>query len=73
MERAFGVLKGKWGILRRPMRAMTVEKIKSVAYTCMILHNMILKDDGNAFCPVHIPDPVILLVFDDDTLCELMD
>ncbi|XP_022030495.1 uncharacterized protein LOC110931408 [Helianthus annuus] len=73
VERAFGVLKGKWGILRRLMRAMTVNKIINEMYTCMILHNMILKDEGHAFSPVHIRDPVVERIFDDTVLVELMD
>nr|XP_043629737.1 uncharacterized protein LOC122601024 [Erigeron canadensis] len=46
VERAFGVLKGKWGILSRAMRAMTVDKITNIVHACIILHNMIIKDDG---------------------------
>ncbi|KAJ0548022.1 putative harbinger transposase-derived protein [Helianthus annuus] len=33
VERAFGVLKSKWGILNRPMRSKTVRKIRSIVYT----------------------------------------
>ena len=74
VERAFGVLKSKWGILNRPMRAMSVKKIRDVVYTCIILHNMILKDDGNAIAPVHIRDPLVEPVaLDDSVLDELMD
>ncbi|XP_035843945.1 uncharacterized protein LOC118490419 [Helianthus annuus] len=72
VEQAFGVLKGKWGVLSRPMRARTVRKIRSVVYTCIILYNMILKDDGNAIAPVHIRDPPVELALDDTVLGELM-
>ena len=48
VKRAFGVLKAKWHILHRPMRATSVKKIRMVVYACIIMHNMILKDDGNA-------------------------
>ncbi|XP_035842047.1 uncharacterized protein LOC110923792 [Helianthus annuus] len=34
VERAFGVLKAKWGVLSRPMRARSVKKIRNVVYTC---------------------------------------
>ncbi|KAI3826312.1 hypothetical protein L1987_00358 [Smallanthus sonchifolius] len=72
-ERAFGVLKGKWGILRRPNRHLKLPKIRNEVYTCMILHNMILKDDGNAISPVYIRDPPVEPVIDDNVLSELHD
>jgi hypothetical protein len=34
---------------------------------------MILKDDGTAISPVHIMDPPIAPVFDDNVLQELLD
>ncbi|XP_035842219.1 uncharacterized protein LOC110894741 [Helianthus annuus] len=73
VERAFGVLKAKWGVLSRPMRARSVKKIRSVVYTCIILHNMILKDEGKAIAPVHIRDPSVEPALDDTVLGELMD
>ncbi|KAJ0870022.1 putative harbinger transposase-derived protein [Helianthus annuus] len=73
VERAFGVLKAKWGILNRPMRSKTVKKIRSIVYTCIILHNMIIKDDGRAIAPVHIQDPPVEPVFDDTAYSELID
>ncbi|XP_022008315.1 uncharacterized protein LOC110907675 [Helianthus annuus] len=72
VERAFGVLKGKWGVLSRPMRARSVKKIRNVVYTCIILHNMILKDDGKAIAPVHIRDPPVEPALDDTVLGELL-
>ena len=57
VERCFGVLKGKWGIIKRPARSFKRQKIINVMYTCCILHNMILKDEGKALSPVHIRDP----------------
>ncbi|XP_021991774.2 uncharacterized protein LOC110888561 [Helianthus annuus] len=48
VERAFGVLKGKWGVLSRPMRARSVKKIRNVVYTCIILHNMIRCFSGSS-------------------------
>ncbi|XP_021986043.1 protein ANTAGONIST OF LIKE HETEROCHROMATIN PROTEIN 1-like [Helianthus annuus] len=72
VKRAFGVLKGKWGVLSRPMRARSVKKIRNVVYTCIILHNMILKDDGKAIAPVHIRDPPVEPALDDTVLGELL-
>ena len=48
MERAFGVLQGRWVILQEPSKAMSVNKIRRTMYTCVILHNMIVEDSGNA-------------------------
>ncbi|XP_022014104.1 uncharacterized protein LOC110913589 [Helianthus annuus] len=73
VERAFCVLKSKWGVLSRPMRARSIRKNRNVVYTCIILHNMILKDDGNAIAPVHIRDPPVEPALDDTLLDELMD
>ncbi|XP_022030741.1 protein ALP1-like [Helianthus annuus] len=73
VERDFGVLKSKWGILNRPMRAMSVKKIRHVIYTCIIIHNMILKDDENAIAPVHIRDHPVELVFDDTVFNKPID
>ncbi|XP_021979982.1 uncharacterized protein LOC110876112 [Helianthus annuus] len=73
VERAFGVLKAKWGVLSRPMGARSVNKIRSVVYTCINLHNMILKDDGRAIAPVHIRDSPVEPALDDTVLGELMD
>ena len=71
VERAFGVLKRKWGILNRPLRPHTVDRIRKLVYTCVILHNMIIHDAGNAISPVHIRDPLIQPVFDKAALAEI--
>nr|XP_043615980.1 uncharacterized protein LOC122587885 [Erigeron canadensis] len=57
VERAFGLLKNKWAIIDRPARMRDKEKIPNAMYACVILHNMILKDDGNTISPVYIRDP----------------
>ncbi|GKC25330.1 ALP1-like protein [Tanacetum coccineum] len=44
IERAFGVLQGRWGIIQQPARAYHMNTIRRIMYTCMILHNMILED-----------------------------
>ncbi|MFS7928009.1 hypothetical protein Hanom_Chr04g00315871 [Helianthus anomalus] len=54
------------------MRARSVKKIRNVVYTCIILHNMILKDDGKAIAPVHIRDPPVEPALDDTVLGELL-
>nr|XP_043639896.1 uncharacterized protein LOC122611009 [Erigeron canadensis] len=57
VERAFGLLKNKWAIIERPARMRDKENIINAMYACVILHYMILKDDGNAISPVYIRDP----------------
>ncbi|GKD62160.1 ALP1-like protein [Tanacetum coccineum] len=44
VERAFGVFQGRWHIISQPAYAWTVNKLRRTMYTCIILHNMILKN-----------------------------
>jgi hypothetical protein len=73
VERAFGVLKAKWGIINRPVRSFGQGKIKNIVYACIILHNMILKDEGHAISPVYIRDPPVQPQLDETVLPELRD
>ncbi|GKA49844.1 ALP1-like protein isoform X1 [Tanacetum coccineum] len=43
-ERAFGVLKGRWGIIQQPTRQYRVNMIRKIMISCIIMHNMILED-----------------------------
>nr|GEW88491.1 protein ALP1-like isoform X1 [Tanacetum cinerariifolium] len=45
IERAFGVLQGRWGIIRQPTRALQIDTLKRIMYCCIILHNMILQSE----------------------------
>ncbi|GKD42552.1 ALP1-like protein isoform X1, partial [Tanacetum coccineum] len=45
IERAFGVLQGRWGIIRQPARAFEINALKRITYCCVMLHNMILEDE----------------------------
>nr|XP_043611465.1 uncharacterized protein LOC122583093 [Erigeron canadensis] len=69
VERAFGVLKGKWKILRRPLRPLIKHKIGQYVYAACILHNMVIKGDGRAISPVHIMDQP---VWDETFYAELL-
>ncbi|GKC30031.1 ALP1-like protein [Tanacetum coccineum] len=51
VERTFGVLKKRWAILATPARAYIKEKLANIMYTCIILHNMIIKDRKEAISP----------------------
>nr|GEV89748.1 nucleotide-binding, alpha-beta plait [Tanacetum cinerariifolium] len=44
VQRAFGVLQGRSGIIQQPARSYHVNTLRRVMYSCIILHNMILKD-----------------------------
>ncbi|GJT86592.1 ALP1-like protein isoform X1 [Tanacetum coccineum] len=45
IERAFGVLQGRWRIIRQPARAFEINALKRIMYCCVMLHNMILEDE----------------------------
>ena len=44
------MLKQRWSILRNPARGWSQAKLRSIMYACIILHNMIIEDEGNAIC-----------------------
>nr|GEX32211.1 protein ALP1-like [Tanacetum cinerariifolium] len=44
VEIAFGVLQGHWHIIAQPARAWTINKLRRIMYTGIILHNMIMKN-----------------------------
>ncbi|GKB04457.1 ALP1-like protein isoform X1 [Tanacetum coccineum] len=46
IERAFGVLQSRWGIIRQPARPYQINTLKRIMYCCIMLHNMILDDEG---------------------------
>ncbi|XP_071734208.1 uncharacterized protein [Rutidosis leptorrhynchoides] len=48
VERAFGVLQGRFHIIRIASRSMSVNRMRRVMECCLILHNMILEDNGFA-------------------------
>ncbi|GJU89510.1 ALP1-like protein isoform X1 [Tanacetum coccineum] len=52
VERAFGVLQGRWHIIAQPARAWTINKLRRIMYTCIILHNMILKNQKFALSDI---------------------
>ncbi|GKC10142.1 ALP1-like protein [Tanacetum coccineum] len=54
VEQAFGVLKKQWAAT--PARAYIKEKLTNIMYTCIILHNMIIKDRKETICPEWYPE-----------------
>ncbi|XP_047937971.1 uncharacterized protein LOC125185484 [Salvia hispanica] len=48
VERAFGVLQARWAILRCPARVWHEDDAADIMVVCIILHNMIIEDEGFA-------------------------
>ncbi|XP_057784812.1 protein ALP1-like [Salvia miltiorrhiza] len=46
IERAFGVLQARWAIVKGPSRLWSKEAMSDIMFTCIILHNMIIEDEG---------------------------
>ncbi|XP_042425772.1 uncharacterized protein LOC122013582 [Zingiber officinale] len=48
VERAFGVLQSRWAMIKGPGRFWYKDNLKDIMYTCIILHNMIIENEGDA-------------------------
>ncbi|KAL1536226.1 hypothetical protein AAHA92_28909 [Salvia divinorum] len=46
MERAFGVLQARWAVVKGPTRLFYPECIADLMYACIIMHNMIVENEG---------------------------
>ncbi|XP_057811349.1 uncharacterized protein LOC131025567 [Salvia miltiorrhiza] len=46
IERAFGVLQAQWAIIKGPARLWSKAELSDIMFTCIILHNMIVQDEG---------------------------
>lgn len=51
VERAFGVLQGRFHIIANPCRQWSLDTIQDIMFACVILHNMILDDESNVLLP----------------------
>ncbi|XP_033133217.1 uncharacterized protein LOC108870213 [Brassica rapa] len=49
VERAFGVLQARFGIIKNPARIWDKAKIGKIMRACIILHNMIVEDERNGY------------------------
>lgn len=48
VECTFGILKGRWRILKAGIRVHGIDTADSIWMTCCALHNMLLEEDGNS-------------------------
>jgi hypothetical protein len=46
VERAFGVLQSRFAIIRGPVRYWDEEMLANIMKACIIMHNMIIEDEG---------------------------
>ncbi|XP_024178487.1 uncharacterized protein LOC112184456 [Rosa chinensis] len=49
VERAFGILQARFGIIRQPARGWERESLSTIMLACIILHNMIVKDERDDY------------------------
>ncbi|KAL0855226.1 hypothetical protein Bca101_060378 [Brassica carinata] len=56
VERAFGVLQAQFAIVRNPVKTLDKGKIGKIMRACIILHNMIVKNERNGYATVDISD-----------------
>lgn len=45
VERAFGVLQARWGIVKQPARSWHLDRVHTFLMACIVLHNMIIEDE----------------------------
>ncbi|KAL4564246.1 hypothetical protein LXL04_028303 [Taraxacum kok-saghyz] len=50
VERAFGVLKQKWHVVKYASRIWKEDSMQTIIYACIILHNMMVEFKGRAIC-----------------------
>ncbi|KAD3642010.1 hypothetical protein E3N88_31234 [Mikania micrantha] len=56
-----GGLGKKWHMIQHPARAWKPSRIRNALYACVILHNMIIEDNGRAICEFYEEDDPNLL------------
>ncbi|XP_023764117.1 uncharacterized protein LOC111912603 [Lactuca sativa] len=59
IERAFGVLKQTWHVVKYATRLWDKEIIKRMVLACIIMHNMIIEDEGRAIYTYDPNDAVV--------------
>ena len=59
VEQVFGDLKQKWHIIQHSARTWDKEKLRTMLIACVILHNILIKEEGRAICS--IPQTIYLI------------
>jgi hypothetical protein len=60
IERSFGVLKGTWQFIERPIHIMSLDDIQAEVFCCLILHNILVSDRVMGDCKTRYkPDHVL--------------
>lgn len=54
VERAFGVLQARWGIIRGAARLWNKDDLHNVVNACIILHNMIVEEERSAYHNMYV-------------------
>ncbi|XP_024190477.1 uncharacterized protein LOC112194475 [Rosa chinensis] len=49
VERAFGILQARYAIVRQPARGWDNDSLSTIMLACIILHNMIVKDERDDY------------------------
>ena len=49
VERAFGVLRARFAVVKNPSKLWDKDKIANIMRACIILHNMIVEDERSSF------------------------
>jgi len=71
LEQCFGVLKSLFGIITIHARSPDTARCREIMYSCIIIHNMILKDRGKNICRHYNPDLPTKVEVTDEILLEL--
>ncbi|XP_021980785.1 uncharacterized protein LOC110876935 [Helianthus annuus] len=50
IKQCLGVLQQKWHIIECPSRAFTPKKLRCCMDACILIHNMIIEDEGRMIC-----------------------
>jgi hypothetical protein len=58
VERCFGVLQSRWGIIQNPSREWNLNTIKDILMACVIMHNMIIEDERDQELEPIIAEPI---------------
>lgn len=69
VERAFGVLQSKWGIIKGPARVWDKKVLHNIMTACIIMHNMIIEDERDVEAPIpdycEVPTPEVEIAYDE--------